>query len=160
MGVPLLQEPLSLRVKVCPQSAQSELQPDAEPDLGSGAGQSRPMSVTGPEEPIDPASVPLPDEADDLIAEHDTQDFWERKEDCLIRHHVIPRLRLFMPSDSVTCPWPLEDLGIRITKGVFRDKNVFQDQEPWWDNVHAHRYLTRYLDRHHHLHEEQTTKIN
>ena len=100
------------------------------------------MSVTGPEEPIDPASVPLPDEADDLIAEHDTQDFWEQKEDCLIRHHVIPRLRLFMPSDSVTCPWPLEDLGIRITKGVFRDKNVFQDQEPWWDHVHAHRYLT------------------
>lgn len=112
------------------------------------------MSVTGPDEPVDPATVPLPDEADDLIAEHASQDFWEQQEDRVIRHHVNPRLRLFLPSDSLTRPWPLHQLGTRITQGVFRDNNVFQDH--WRDNPPL---FDRYLDRRHHFFQEQTTKV-
>ena len=44
------------------------------------------------------------------------KDFWEVKNGCLLRHHVIPRRKLFHPSDAKDLPVPLEALDpLRIS---------------------------------------------
>ena len=100
-----------------PNSVHSELQPDAEPENAPSVP-SQAVSVGNPDELIDPSNVPIPIEEDDeLVAQDQVEDFWEAREHCLIRHHVKPRLQLIVPSNCFRCPWPLKDLGTRITQG-------------------------------------------
>lgn len=100
------------------------------------------MSVGTPEGTVDPCSVPLPVEEDDeLVAQDQTNDFWEIREHCLIRHHVRPRLQLFVPSDCFRCPWPVKDLGTRITQGKYRDGNALDLKDQWFNNIEAHRSM-------------------
>lgn len=124
-----------------PQSVHSELQPDAEPENATSTP-THPMSVGTPEGTVDPCSVPLPVEEDDeLVAQDQTNDFWEIREHCLIRHHVRPRLQLFVPSDCFRCPWPVKDLGTRITQGKYRDGNALDLKDQWFNNIEAHRSM-------------------
>ena len=52
-------------------------------------------------------------------------DFWEVKGGCLIRHHVRPRSKKFLPGDQADLPVPLEKLDdVRVT--IFREPG----QEP------------------------------
>ena len=51
---------------------------------------------------------------------HKLADFWEITGGCLIRHHVRPRSKKFVPSDIADLPIPLENLDdVRVT--VFRE---------------------------------------
>ena len=123
-----------------PTSVHSEVQPDAEPDLTPESP--TPMSEAAPATDIDPSTVPIPiDEDDELVTQEHTDDFWEEKEHCVIRYHVKPRLQLFVPTNCSQCPWPLKELGTRITKGRYRDDNSFNIKDQWFNNVEAHRYL-------------------
>ena len=82
-----------------PNSVHSELQPDAEPENAPSVP-SQAVSVGNPDELIDPSNVPIPiEEGDELVAQDQVEDFWEAREHCLIRHHVKPRLQLFVPSN-------------------------------------------------------------
>ena len=66
-------------------------------------------------------------------------DFWEVKGGCLIRHHVRPRSKKFIPSDQADLPAPIEhldDMRVTIyrepgqdcssTTDRFKTENVFQ----------------------------------
>ena len=55
-----------------------------------------------------------------LELKHKLADFWEITGGCLIRHHVRPRSKKFMPNDITDLPIPLENLDdVRVT--VFRE---------------------------------------
>ena len=124
-----------------PTSVHSELQPDAEPENAPSVP-SQAVSVGNPEELFDPSSVPAPIEEDaELITQDQVEDFWEDREHCLIRHHVRPRLQLFVPSNCFRCPWPLKDLGTRITQGKYRDGNVLDVKDQWFNRIEAHRWM-------------------
>ena len=122
-----------------PTSVHSEVQPDAEPDLAPST--STPMSGVAPASSIDPSTVPIPvDEDDELVTQEHTDDFWEEREHCVIRHHVKPRLQLFVPTSCLKCPCPIKELGTRITRGRYRDTNTFNIKDQWFNNVEAHRH--------------------
>ena len=124
-----------------PNSVHSELQPDAEPENAPSVP-SQAVSVGNPDELIDPSNVPIPiEEGDELVAQDQVEDFWEAREHCLIRHHVKPRLQLFVPSNCFRCPWPLKDLGTRITQGKYRDGNVLDMKDQWFNRIEAHRSM-------------------
>ena len=77
---------------------------------------------TVPSTPVadDPAiTTPVPDDDDDeLVTEEINHDYWEVCEDQLIRHHVQPRLQLFFPFDTWSCPINLEEIAPnRMTVG-------------------------------------------
>ena len=55
-----------------------------------------------------------------LELKHKLADFWEVKGGCLIRHHIRPRSKKFIPSDQADLPVPVEHLdNIRVT--IFRE---------------------------------------
>ena len=113
-------------------------QPDAEPQCPGGES-SLPST---PHEPIhDPAvETPVPVETDDdLVAITHNRDYWEIKGSTLVRHHVIPRLRMFFPHDAWECPIAIDQLqDERITHGAFVSGSDFSRTEPWRANVAAH----------------------
>ena len=114
-------------------------QPDDEPGC-QNADPSRPPTPT--EEIPDPAVItPVPEETDDdLIAVDQTRDHWEVQGDTLIRHHVIPRLRMFFPTDAWKCPVDHSCLtGQRETIGTFVSGGEFQRMDAWNTEVQAHR---------------------
>ena len=57
----------------------------------------------------------------------------------LVRHHVIPRLRMFFPHDAWECPIAIDQLqDERTTHGAFVSGSDFSRTEPWRANVAAH----------------------
>ena len=113
-------------------------QPDDEPACIPGELS---VPVTPEGNPVDPAVVtPVPEDTDEeLITAEATRDFWELKEQCLIRHHVVPRIRMFFPTESWKCPVDVSHIAnSRITTGVFMSGGQFERNEEWKDNVQAH----------------------
>ena len=119
----------------------SEGQPDDEPEVNSNA-----------DAPVSPEDVPVPTD-DELLAmatkdtwsidqatSSDLEDRWElHGSRILIRRHVRPRLKRFLPSDCAYVPVPIEDIDVqRITIGTYRDCTKFQHTDVWKDNVEAH----------------------
>jgi hypothetical protein len=114
-------------------------QPDDEPGC-QNVDSSRPPTPT--EETPDPAVVtPVPEDIDDdLVAVDQNRDHWEIQGDTLIRHHVIPRLRMFFPTDAWECPVDHSCLaGQRETNGTFISGGEFQRMDAWSTEVQAHR---------------------
>eukprot|EP00435_Cladocopium_sp_Y103_P025697 s606_g6.t1 len=113
-------------------------QPDDEPPHANSED-------TSPNNPSDHATdpaitTPVPeDNDDDLVAITPTKDFWDCKGQELIRHHVVPRLRPFFPSDAWNCPVAPEAIqNVRWTEGTYISGGQFQKTEEWRNNVSAH----------------------
>lgn len=98
----------------------------------------------------EPGEIPIPnddtptDDDDELHIDHHErmQDYWEHRGKHVIRHHVRPRLKLFMPSDESQLPVPLHRLSkARWTQGSYRHGGNFQRGDQWNESVTAHQYM-------------------
>ena len=119
-------------------------QPDTEPGIPGGLFSDPNTPTEGNPTVEEPSwNVPVPDAADDeLTTTHVTHDFWEIQSGKLIRHHVVPRLRTFFPSDATQCPVSIKDIGqVRTTCGTYASGSAFQRQEVWQENVSSHQPL-------------------
>ena len=119
-------------------------QPDTEPGIPGGIFSDPNTPTEGNPTVEEPSwNVPVPDAADDeLTTTYMTHDFWEIQPGKLIRHHVVPRLRTFFPSDATQCPVSIKDIGqVRTTCGTYASGSAFQRQEVWQENVSSHQPL-------------------
>lgn len=114
-------------------------QPDDEPACPN-AESSNPTTPHNPQEDLKHAiETPIPEDADDLITTTKDKDYWEIKGNTLVRHHVIPRLKMFFPSDAWSCPIaPKYIQEQRITQGTYVSGGCFQRDEQWTESVQAH----------------------
>lgn len=120
------------------QTADPELnsdQPDAEPDhagtLPSADSPSYEPSIA-PEDhnaSTDPAEIPIPGDVDDeLFAE----DYWIVKRNHLIRRHVQPRTKSYIPQPDDDCPVNvLCFLDDRMTRGINSQREGWKHNDNW-----------------------------
>ena len=57
------------------------------------------------------------------------RDFWSIQGDFIHRHHIEPRLQLFVPKEE-TFPIPLK--YIDATRATYTNLDVLQEKRPWW----------------------------
>ena len=119
-------------------SSTSDVQPDTEPDVNNPSAPQSSLEIPEPHE----VPVPTDEEDEDLIAVNADQDYWEIKDKYLIRHHVIPRLKLFFPTDCSDIPVGFDELlDTRTTTGRYRNSSTFHEVEAWRQNPSAHRMM-------------------
>ena len=113
-------------------------QPDDEPTCPNAESNNPENSAEGVTDPA--VTTPIPVESDDdLVAISSQRDYWEVQDKWLIRHHVVPRLHMFFPTDAWKCPLPLDAIhGLRHTEGTYVSGGPFQRVEEWRENVSAH----------------------
>lgn len=137
-----------------------EIQPDAEPDANSQPSTPTPnnqdennnphpspyplhdLPNTIPRGGLD-VSVPDTDEGENsLLAREMTQDHWEIKKGKVIRHHVLPRSRMFNPVSLDDIPVPLELLEPQRTTHVTpRNGPSWKHQDLWRGDIQGHQSL-------------------
>ena len=115
-------------------------QPDAEPssnEFPNGTASSGGfIDFNGPVE----IPVPNEDQDDECLVSQTDHDYWEVQDQCIIRHHRIPRIHMFFPTDTWETPFEVETLDdSRHTKGQFLSGSTFERKEPWRNNVAAHQ---------------------
>ena len=120
------------------QIAPSVGQPDAEPTCPNGDSSSSSSAQGDSRDPAVDTPVPV-DTDDDLVTTNTNHDFWEIKGREVIRHHVVPRLKMFFPHDAWNCPVAMTDLqDQRLTCGTYISGGEFQRTEKWSENARAH----------------------
>ena len=116
-------------------------QPDAEPDYAGTIPSGDPPSYTpstvennleenSPD--IDPVEVPIPnDENDELFSE----DYWIIKKNHVIRRHIQPRTKAYIPQPDDDCPIHLLCfLDDRMTRGIDSQGNGWKHNDQWIGN--------------------------
>ena len=78
------------------------------------------------------------------------RDFWSIQGDFIHRHHIEPRLQLFVPKEE-TFPIPLK--YIDATRATYTNLDVLQEKRPWWllDRRRESKFV-RILERIHEVH--------
>ena len=112
-----------------------ESQPDAEPELPPPESPSY-MPTTPSEglrsveeEPVDPSSIPVPEDLNDELV---MEDFWVQEEDRIVRVHRKPRFVAFDPSTTTDCPVPILHLNEeRETQGNHADGTSWKNVDSW-----------------------------
>jgi len=138
-----------------------EIQPDAEPDANSQPSIS--ITPNSQDESADPpeghqamqqlpstiprggldVSLPETDEGEDsLVTSLNFQDHWEIQPGKLVRHHVVPRTKMFNPVCIEDNPVPLEWLESQRTTHVTpRNGPDWTHQDMWRGNIQGHQSL-------------------
>ena len=115
-------------------------QPDAEPS--SNEISNIPVSSGGPIDFNGPVEVPVPNENEDedCLFNQNDHDYWEFRDQCIIRHHRVPRIHMFFPNDIWEVPFEVAELDDnRHTKGQFLSGSTFERKETWRNDVAAHQ---------------------
>ena len=76
---------------------------------------------------------------------NDTQeDVWTMTRDCVIRHHRVPRTKLYTPDQNDDCPFPLAYIDVtRTTVTDCEHSDEGRIYDVWDGKVHDHRELSQ-----------------
>ena len=93
--------------------------------------------------------TPIQDDSTRNDAEADN-DFWSITGDFIYRHHVEPRVKLYMPKEE-SFPIPMKYIDVTRTTHTSPDVLVEKQIEDYW-NVNGEREIIRCMDRIHKIH--------